>query len=203
MQDPRLKSFLMSGIVCLLLLLSFFYTIGSFENGASDAVIVSLFSAAVIAAIYTYFKHFYRKINSPEAEEERNRQKAARAEAEAMELEDQVKNYNNLGVAKSYRKQAAIVILLVIGLSILLGSEESAKYVVYESLLYIPLAYFVFKGHRWAMFVVFILLTLNYLFRIAEVGFSLSMVFYWGIIGIPLFRAIQVENRRRVKSLIP
>src|SRR5579859_1430765 len=75
------------------------------------------------------------------------------------ELKNQVENYDTLPVTKSSRGIAALTIigllafsfLIVVGLNLFISdSPISYSDVLWSLVLYVPLIYFVYRGHMWA-----------------------------------------------------
>jgi len=127
------------------------------------------------------------------------------------ELKNQVDNYATLSIWKSYRKQIVLTIGFFLVLSFLfilfsgdiLGQKITMSDFVFELILYIPILFFVYKGHRWAMIVLIV-------FWIFEQGYKLMLgagspviiFFYWYIIMIGLYKAIKIENEKTRINMI-
>ena len=122
------------------------------------------------------------------------------------ELEIQVENYNNLGITKSNKGQATLFLGVVIIFSIALGIFDVTPLsdVLYSLIIYIPLTFFIYKGHRWAMYLGIILWTLEkgyQLFYSSHGKGSVIMVFsLWLWLVTILYSAIQVENERKKRA---
>src|SRR3990167_2133717 len=88
------------------------------------------------------------------------------------ELKEQLDNYNTLGIWKSYK-----------GISTLL-------------IIYIPIAFFVYRGHRWAMIAIMILWTLEKGIQLVQLGNVIPII--WYLAFMPYFyKAWKVEAERR------
>lgn len=123
------------------------------------------------------------------------------------ELEIQVENYNNLGITKSNKGQATLFLGVVIVLSIALGIFDVTPMsdVLYSLIIYIPLMFFIYKGHRWAMYLGIVLWTLEkgyQLFYSSNVKMSGIIVIFsfWLWLVTILYSAIQVENERKKRA---
>lgn len=120
------------------------------------------------------------------------------------ELKEQVEGYNTLKITQSYRG----VSVLVVGALLLLGFVF-AYFGVYASMsdmflslvIYIPVLFFVYKGHRWAIISLFILWTIEKIYTLylaAESGgFILGSIIWWFIVAPYIYKALLVENARR------
>lgn len=125
----------------------------------------------------------------------------------AEELSEQVSGYNSLRFNKTARGICVIFfgtlnILTIIAtyfLDIPVVSFQEAMVEIF--FIYVPLLFFVYKGHRWAMYSILVIwsidkaVTINY--QLSTGGFALSSIIFL-ILGISVCaRAIQVENNVR------
>ena len=122
------------------------------------------------------------------------------------ELEIQVESYNNLGITKSNKGQATLFLGVVIVISIALGIFDVTPLsdVLYSLIIYIPLTFFIYKGHRWAMYLGIILWTLEKGYQLLYLSHgkgSVIMIFsLWLWLVTILYSAIQVENERKKRA---
>lgn len=121
------------------------------------------------------------------------------------ELKDQVENYHNIRFSKSKKGQVIIFFIVVLLFSALVGllAPEliSLSSILWTMMIYIPILFFVYKGHRWALVTLALLwsaekfITLLFQTRIGNSGGS-SII--WWLIGIALiYEAFRVENKRK------
>lgn len=121
------------------------------------------------------------------------------------ELKNQVDNYNTLPVWRSYRKQIVLVMLFLLGISFLVihyaGDQVGGLTIsdfIYGLIIYLPVLFFVYRGHRWAMVTLIIIWTIEKVFTIVLSGGSgvVGSLFYWYIVVGFLLKAIQIENAK-------
>lgn len=72
------------------------------------------------------------------------------------ELKRQIENYHTFKITESYRGISTIIIIAIFGLVSLLslfsiGVEPSEKVIsiFFNAVVMLPVAFFVYKGHRW------------------------------------------------------
>lgn len=115
------------------------------------------------------------------------------------ELENQVENYNNLKISESYRGISVLIVAVLLGFSLLLGFfgvYASVEEILYGLIIYIPILFFVYKGHRWAIVALMILWTFEKGYQLIEVGGIMPLI-WWAIIIPYFYKALRVENERR------
>ena len=115
------------------------------------------------------------------------------------ELKDQVVNYNNLKITESYRGISSLIVIAILALTFFLSLLEigsSLEEFFYGLILYIPLVFFVYKGHRWAIVSLMILWTLEKGYQLIEMG-GVAPLIWWVIITPYFYRALKVENEKR------
>ncbi|OGZ28194.1 MAG: hypothetical protein A2562_01810 [Candidatus Nealsonbacteria bacterium RIFOXYD1_FULL_39_11] len=122
--------------------------------------------------------------------------------ADEGELKKQVENYQNLKITESYRGISVLIISALLGLSLLLsffGVYADPTTVFYGLIIYVPILFFVYKGHRWAIIALMILWTFEKGYQIYETGGDSGiMPIIWWLIVMPYFwKALKVENERR------
>lgn len=122
------------------------------------------------------------------------------------ELKNQVDNYDTLSIWKSYRKQVAVVLFCLSVVSFLslwfIGDQYgiSVNDFVYEFLLlYVPLLFFVFRGHLWAMNVLMAVYGFEQLYKIfiGQGQGLVSILFISYAVIAFLHKTIQIEQARR------
>lgn len=120
------------------------------------------------------------------------------------ELKKQAENYSTLEITKSYRGISMLILLALLGITVFLGYLEfhSWSTVIFVSIVYLPLAFFVYRGHRWAIVSLMILFTFEKGYQLFQVKNIMPIV--WWIILMPYFyKALRVENelkRRQQKK---
>jgi len=124
------------------------------------------------------------------------------------DLKNQVDNYKTLKITKSYRGIAILTISALLGFSLLLsffGVITDPTTMFWAIIMYLPIIFFVYKGHRWAIILLMTLWTLDKGYQV--IGQSGGQVEIMPIIGwfifTPFFwRALKVENeRKRINKL--
>lgn len=122
------------------------------------------------------------------------------------ELEIQVENYDNLGITKSNKGQATLFLAVVIVISMALGifNVIPLSDVLYGVIIYIPLTFFIYKGHRWAMYLGIIFWTVDkgyqLLYSSHGRGSIIVILSFWLWLVTILYSAIQVENERKKRE---
>lgn len=116
------------------------------------------------------------------------------------DLKNQLENYNSLKITKSYKGIAALLILGSMVLTVVLAKFEVIPYdAVYGSIIYLPIAFFIYKGHKWAMIGIMILWTLERgygLFSSDGSGFIIT-IFWWFFFMSYFYNALKVELARK------
>lgn len=122
------------------------------------------------------------------------------------ELKSQVENYTALKVTQSYKGISVLIILSLLGLSLLLSffsTFADTATIFWSIVIYSPILFFVYIGHRWAIILLMILYTLEKTYLFYELGGNNIMPIIWWIIVMPYFwKALRVENERRKISLV-
>ncbi|MES2930497.1 MAG: hypothetical protein V4665_01805 [Patescibacteria group bacterium] len=122
------------------------------------------------------------------------------------ELKNQVDNYSTLSIWKSYRKQIVLIVafLALLTLLVLVFAGDMFEGFVtmsdflYGLILYIPVLFFVYKGHRWAIIALMILWTFEQGYKlILGGGGVVAPLIYWYLIFSASHKALQIENARR------
>jgi len=116
-------------------------------------------------------------------------------------MKTQVENYNNLKITESYRGISALLILGSMILIVVLAKLDMVSYdAVYGAIIYLPLAFFIWKGHRWAMIVMIGLWTFEKGYQVyATAGESSPIVaiIWWAIFVGYFVNALKVEIARK------
>jgi len=117
------------------------------------------------------------------------------------DMKTQVENYNNLKITESYRGISALLILGSMILTVVLAKFDVVSYdAVYGAIIYLPLAFFIWKGHRWAMIVMIALWTFEKGYQVyATAGESSPIVaiIWWAIFVGYFVNALKVEIARK------
>ncbi len=130
------------------------------------------------------------------------------------ELKLQIEKHDVLPFSKSSRGIAVLTILalLAIGLTFvilinLVGSDIQISFwdVFWSLIIYIPLLYFTYKGHLWAIAGLGLYYTLDKFastFFLSSSHFNVGAIFFW-IIGIgPIWVAFRVEREYRKNKML-
>lgn len=124
------------------------------------------------------------------------------------ERKEQVDNYSTLKITKSYRGISVLFIsvFLLLGLALsFFGVYSTPEDVILSSFIYVPVLFFVYKGHRWAIITLLILWTIEKIYTLylsAEGGgWALGSIIWWLIVSPFMFKALMVENERRTRGL--
>ena len=119
---------------------------------------------------------------------------------DAAELEKQLKSYDTLGL-HSYRKISALLLLLSVAMNAVFGVwlfGLATGVIISNAVVYSTLAFFVYRGHRWALLGAMILWTFD---KGAAVYESPRMVagqaIWWLIYMSAFWKAFRVERERR------
>ncbi len=122
------------------------------------------------------------------------------------EITRQVHGYNTLDIWHASRKIAALALLFSSALTVILvlfANWDSSSLI--DVLLMLVIAFFIYKGHRWAMVVAMIYWTyakLYGLFTSYSSGSTPSpivAIIWWAIFMHAFFEAYKVEQARRKK----
>jgi len=125
------------------------------------------------------------------------------------DLKNQVENYKTLKITESYRGISVLIISVLLGLSLILsfvGVYSDPSTIFWGLIIYLPIIFFVYKGHRWAIITLIVLWTFEKGYQLYEIGQSGSgsgiWPIIWWLIVMPYFwKALKVENERR--KLVP
>lgn len=121
------------------------------------------------------------------------------------DLKNQVENYKTLKITQSYRGISVLIIFALLGLSLILsfvGLYADLSTMFLGLIIYVPIIFFVYKGHRWAIIALITLWTFEKGYQLYEIGQSGTgsaiWPIIWWLIVVPYFwKALKVENERR------
>ena len=89
------------------------------------------------------------------------------------DLKNQVENYKTLKVTESYRGISVLIISSLLGLSLILsfvGIYADPSTMFWGIIIYLPIIFFVYKGHRWAIIALMALWTFERGYQLYEIG---------------------------------
>ena len=126
------------------------------------------------------------------------------------DLKTQVENYETLKITESYRGISVLIVLALLAFSFILsflGVYADIETMIWGLVLYLPILFFVYKGHRWAIISLIILWTFEKGYALYEVvesgsGSPIMAIFWWLIIMPYFWKALRGENEKR-KVLAP
>ena len=139
-------------------------------------------------------------------EQEKSKKKSSWSwKIDDVDLKNQVENYKTLKITESYRGISVLIISALLGFSLLLsffGVYADPSTMIWGIVIYLPIIFFVYKGHRWAIVLLMALWTFEKGYQLYEIGQGGSgngvMPIIWWLIIVPYFwKALKVENERR------
>lgn len=117
------------------------------------------------------------------------------------EMKTQVENYDHLKITQSYRGISALLILGSMILTVILAKFDVVSYdAVYGAIIYLPLAFFIWKGHKWAMIAMMVLWTFEKGYQVyATAGESspIIAIIWWAIFMGYFVNAFKIELARK------
>jgi len=121
------------------------------------------------------------------------------------ELKKQVENYKTLKITESYRGISVLIISVFLGISLLLsifGLYTDLVSMIFGVIIFLPILFFVYKGHRWAIILLMGVWTFEKFYQLYEIvqgnsGNVLITLGWWIIIMSYFVKALRVENARR------
>ncbi|MFA6038129.1 MAG: hypothetical protein WC748_08440 [Legionellales bacterium] len=124
---------------------------------------------------------------------------------EESDLKKQCDNYNTLKITESYRGISVLIMSAFMALGLIFSfftSFVTLSNVIIEMIIYVPLCFFIYRGHRWAIILLMLIWTFSQGFQLNEVIQSGSgnkfMPIIWWLIVMPYFwQALKVENERK------
>jgi hypothetical protein len=121
------------------------------------------------------------------------------------QLAEQAEQYETLNWVKSWRKASVLLLGVVIAVSIagmgLFGL--TAEDVLYSAVIYGVLAFFIYRGHRWATLAAMGLWTLEKGLQLVTEGAGagiISIVLFWYVFVQVFYKAYQVERYRHDRA---
>ncbi len=121
---------------------------------------------------------------------------------EGHDLKNQLDNYSNLKITESYRGISVLIVLALLTLSVLqafFGVNVSFEEILYGLIIYVPILFFVYRGHRWAIVALMALWTFEKGYQLVEVG-GIMPIIWWVIIMPYFYKALKVENERKKQT---
>jgi len=121
------------------------------------------------------------------------------------DLKNQVENYKTLKITQSYRGISVLIISALLGLSLILsfaGLYADPSTIFLGLIIYVPIVFFVYKGHRWAIIALMALWTFEKGYQLYGIGQSgtgsaIWPIIWWLIVMPYFWKALKVENERR------
>lgn len=117
------------------------------------------------------------------------------------DMKTQVENYDKLKITESYRGISALLILGSMILTAVLAKLDVVSFdAVYGAIIYLPLAFFIWKGHRWAMIAMVVLWTVEKGYQVYEsagVSSPIVPIIWWAIFMGYFVNAFRVEIARK------
>lgn len=188
---------IVGGIIIVPLAGSFVLDLSSLkENIVIASIVFPLFVLWLVSIIYAVI-HSYK--NQGIEKQKRQQIEAEKRLEEKNKFKNQVENYSSLPVWKSHRGEASLTLLFFLLLNVLLSFFGIVSFtaVIIAFLVFLPLAFFIYSGHRWAMITTMILWTLDRLSIVIITGkLVLPIIIFWLILIYPLYKALEVENER-------
>ncbi len=119
------------------------------------------------------------------------------------ELKNQIENYNTLGFFKALKKISAGLIMLAVILNIIFitaGYLDADAWV--DTLIWIILAIFVYRGRRWAIIITIILWTFEKGYQFYGItqggsGNIVVLIIWWAAYTDIFWKTYQVEKERK------
>lgn len=124
-------------------------------------------------------------------------------EGDKIEFGKQVENYDTLNIFQSSRGQVVLVFAGLLLLTFILSFFEIANLtdLLWSLVVYIPILFFVYEGHRWAMISLMVLWVIEKgytAYTAIESGGSVIGSLIWLFIGLSvIYKALKVENERK------
>ncbi len=116
------------------------------------------------------------------------------------EMKNQVENYKNLKITESYRGISTLLIIGSIVLTLILAVFHVVVFsdAIFGLIIYLPIAFFVWKGHRWAMIAIMILWTFEKGYQIySGVSTPIVPIIWWALFMGYFVNSFKVELARR------
>ncbi len=120
------------------------------------------------------------------------------------ELKEQVENYKTLKITQSYRGVSVMIVGALLLFSLLLsffGVYSDVTSMIYGLVIYVPILFFVYRGHRWAIVLLMALWTFEKAYTlylsVQSGGGVWSSIIWWLIVTPYIYKALVVENEYR------
>lgn len=120
------------------------------------------------------------------------------------ELKEQVDNHKTLKITQSYRGASVLIVSALLLFSLILsyfGVYSSFEDIVLGLFIYIPILFFVYKGHRWAIVALMALWTYEKAYTLylstQSDGSPIGSIIWWLIVMPYIYKALVVENEYR------
>ena len=119
------------------------------------------------------------------------------------ELRFQIDNYQTLKITESYRGIAALLLLASMTLTAVVSFfSGTADTTIWGVVAVLPVAYFTYKGHRWAIITLMILWTVDRLYSLSlSPSNGIWLIIWWAIFMPYFYKALKVENARRTSPM--
>ncbi len=116
-------------------------------------------------------------------------------------INEQVANYNTMNTRNTARGIAATCIVLFNVINLLNALQGALPWLVCiaVAIVYLPLAYGMYKGYKFAMVLTLIIWSIDRLYSYALIQ-NLIMLLQWFVVFIAIAKALQVEVARQKKS---
>ena len=121
----------------------------------------------------------------------------------ADELDKQVKGYNRLRIWQSARGISLLLFIFSAALTgVFVELIAHNRFMYADSVLFLFLGIFIYRGHRWAMIAGMAFWTLEKVVQVVQTiqggrTFNFSILFFWVIYMHAMFLAYRVEQERR------
>jgi hypothetical protein len=118
------------------------------------------------------------------------------------EIRNQIDNYNKLKITQSYRGISVLITLALLGISIIVGflGVYPVGDALYGLIIYLPILFFVYRGHRWAIILLMILWTFEKGYQLIETP-NIMPIIWWAIIIPYFYKTLKVENKRKKANI--
>lgn len=114
------------------------------------------------------------------------------------ELQQQVDNYDSLKITESYRGISLLAIAFSMAVTLALVAVHWIAFdSIYSLVIYLPLAAFIYKGHRWAIIAMMLLWTYEKGYSVVNGSAFIVALIWWAFYMGFFYKALRVENARR------
>lgn len=113
------------------------------------------------------------------------------------ELKHQIDNYNTLSITQSYRGISSLLILFAIVITAILYFVKfvDLSAIIAAVIIYLPLAYFVYRGKKWALIGAMLIWTLDKGFQLITAP-NILVIIWWIAFMTYFYKAYKVEVER-------